>query len=140
MAEWYNDWEARGQALIENGLPCNIVGVEFMPGDVDPRLGRLLAIMLEASEDHLLRPHVTRGFPLHISLGFEARLKKEHIDAWQRLDTWLRGSHHVFYVHRITSGGTAELSYHDLVVRSAEFAILKETGDYMSTRPAHVSM
>ena len=65
---WYNDWEARRDAMLANGLPARILGVELLP---PWRGARLLAIALDVEERFLPRSHNDRGFPLHLSLLFE---------------------------------------------------------------------
>ena len=130
--DWYADWQERRDVLLRDGLPVRITGAEIR--------GDFFAVYVEASEQHLIRPHAVRSFDLHITLGFTndwwAGTAEE---AMERINARWRGRDVVLHVAWMGSGGAVFLHDYDAVALDTDIAWLHRRGWY-SDRGLHISL
>ena len=131
---WYDDWQARKEALLQIGLPVLIRDVELSDDG-------FLSVLLDADEACLLRSHAARGFDLHISLGYiqEYGSPSDALEAHARLRHRWTGQWVLLNIAWIGSGGAAFLHRYDLLHEDADFQYLYSRGRYWK-RGAHVSL
>ena len=128
---WFPDWELRKAWVERNGLPVIFTEARVTDGFV--------ALYLEADESILPRSHVSRGFNLHVSLGFRndyeegvAEMLCEFINAeWSN-------RYHVLDIEWV-GGGAAMIRAHDSIRRDPLITYLHERG-YYGARQLHVSL
>ena len=118
-------------ALVTHGLRAKIMGIQLMDG---PPGSRLLAALIEASDDQLARPHHMRPFELHVSIAYENQLDWWAEDAIRGLNARWTGAHHTFKVWWVGGGATAQLHPDDPFVRDPNFAVL------FKRKHPHISM
>ena len=130
---WFPDWELRKAWVERNGLP-----VIFAEARVTA--DGFVALYLEADESILPRSHVSRGFKLHVSLGFRndyaesvAEMVCECINA-----VW-SNRYHVLDIEWVGKVGAAMVHLHDLIRRDPLITYLHVVG-YYRARQLHVSL
>ena len=133
---WYHDWEARRDAMLANGMPARILGVELLP---PWRGARLLAIALDVEERFLPRSHNDRGFALHLSLLFEEETTIELALVALRLHERWAGRGVLLRVARLGGGGAAMLSGADPLASDMDVKRLHAAGSYAG-RDMHISL
>ena len=133
---WFHDWETRRDAMLANGLPARILGVELLP----PWRGfRLLAVTIDIEERFLPRSHTDRGFALHLSLIFEEEMNHGHTEAAARLHERWAGQTTVLNVAWLGGGGGAMLTGDQPLVMDPDLRLLHGAGSY-ADRNIHVSL
>ena len=133
---WFQDWEARRDAMIAGGLPARVLGVELLP----PWQGhRLLAVVLDIHEGHLPRSHQQRGFDLHISLIFEEEMSEELREAAAQLNARWAGRSLPLHISWMGSGGAAFLGGADALAADPDLRRLHAAGSY-AHRDLHISL
>ena len=136
MSGWYADWMGRCSAIVANGLPARIRGMELLP---PWNGGRLLALIVDIDELYLPRSHRDRGFELHISLLFEDELTDELAVAALRLHQRWAGQDVLLRVVRVGSGGGAMFSPTDPIASDVDARRLHSAGSY-ARRDMHISL
>ena len=135
-AGWRADYGAWKAAVLRNGLPALVVGVELLP----PWDGhRILVIALDIDETLLPRRHSERGFCLHISLAFDEELTEELALAAIRVHQRWAGRPVRLQIEWVGSGGAAFLNAADPLAADADVQRLHHAGWY-TDRQLHVSL
>ena len=133
---WHPAWEARRDAMLANGLPARVLGVELLP----PWQGsRLLAMSVDIDERFLPRSHADRGFALHLSLIFEEEMTGDLLEAAARLHARWAGQTAFLRVAWLGSGGAAMLAGGDPLLTDPDVRLLHGAGSYAG-RDIHVSL
>jgi hypothetical protein len=136
MAGYRADYYEWKEAVVQNGLPATIRGVELLPpwnGD------RLLALAVDIDEAFLPRSHEARGFKLHMTLIFESELTDAlAADALRVHQRWA-GRHVILRIDWVGSGGAAFLDAADPLAADAEVRQLHGAG-YYASRGLHISL
>ena len=132
MAGWYADWWERKEWIERNGRPVIIQEARVQDDFV--------AIYLEADEAYLPRSHGSRGFPLHVSLGFlddypegVAAMLCEFVNA-QRAQQY-----YVLDIEWVGHGGAAMIRGMDPFALDPLIKLLHANG-YYGARQLHVSL
>ena len=136
---WFADKDRRVELLERHGLP-----VIFTEARIEDN--GFFALYLRADEALLPRSHVSRGFDLHITLGYAsdypegaAELLRDHINA-----AW-SDRFHVLIVERIGQGGAAMIHAEDPVTQDLLIQVAHACGYYgnglhIEPRQLHVSL
>ena len=136
---WFPNWQEHREAIMHHGLPIIFEEVRLTPDG-------FLALYLRADEALLPRSHVSRGFDLHITLGYSsdypkgvAELVRDHINA-----VWA-GRFHVLDVEWVGKGGAAMIRATDPIVENLLISWAHKVGYYgngLHTEPRqlHVSL
>jgi hypothetical protein len=136
---WFPNWQERREAIMRHGLPIIFEEVRLSPDG-------FLALYLRADEALLPRSHVSRGFDLHITLGYAsdypkgvAELVRDQINA-----AWT-GRFHVLDIEWVGEGGAAMIHAEDPVAQDPLITWAHKTGYYgngLHTKPRqlHVSL
>ena len=129
---WRADYMERNAWLQRNGLPVIIEEARVTDGFV--------AIYVQAEDTYLPRSNVSRGFPLHVTLGFRddyaegvAELLVEYINA-----NWAN-KFYVFDIEWVGHGGAAMIRRTDPMYLDPLIVYLHDTG-YYGARQLHVSL
>ena len=136
---WYPNWQERREAIMRHGLPVIFEEARLSPDG-------FLALYLQADEALLPRSHVSRGFELHITLGYAsdypkgvAELVRDNINA-----VWAN-SFHVLDIEWVGEGGAAMIRATDPIVENLLIKWAHRNGHYgngLHTKPRqlHVSL
>ena len=136
---WAPNWEERLAWVARNGLPI-IIEEARVQGD------GFVALYLRADDAVLLRSNLSRGWDLHITLGYTSDYPEgvpdilcEHINA-----VWA-GRFHVLDVEWIGKGGTAQIRGSDPIAEGPLIQWLRRNGHYgngkwVRPRQLHVSL
>ena len=136
---WFPDYKERREAIMRHGLPIIFEEVRLTPDG-------FLALYQRADEALLPRSHVSRGFDLHITLGYAsdypegaAELLRDHINA-----AW-SDRFHVLIVEWIGQGGAAMIHAEDPVTQDLLIQVAHACGYYgnglhIEPRQLHVSL
>ena len=136
---WYPNWQERREAIMHHGLPVIFEEARLSPDG-------FLALYLRADEALLPRSHVSRGFDLHITLGYAsdypkgvAEMVRDNINA-----VWAN-SFHVLDIEWVGEGGAAMIRATDPVAENLLIKWAHKTGYYgnglhTNPRQLHVSL
>ena len=138
MAAWFPDWEARKKWVERNGLP-----VIFQEARVAPDVDGFVALWLTADDAVLPRSTATRGFALHISLGYRGDYPRGYAEVMcEFINARWANRFHVLDIEWMGHGGAAMIRSTDPVALDPLIAYLHDNGHYgiVDTRPLHVSL
>ena len=136
---WFVDKDRRVELLERHGLP-----VIFTEARIEDN--GFFALYLRADEALLPRSHVSRGWELHVSLGYRsdypegtAELLRDHINA-----VW-SDRFHILIVEWIGQGGAAMIHVEDPITQDLVIQVAHVCGHYgngLHTEPRqlHVSL
>ena len=136
---WFPNWWERREAIMRHGLPIIFEEVRLSPDG-------FLGLYLRADEALLPRSHVSRGFDLHITIGYSsdypkgvAELVRDHINA-----VWA-GRFHVLDVEWVGWGGAAMIRDTDPIAENLLISWAHKVGYYGNglhtpPRQLHVSL
>ena len=129
---WYADWQDRRDLMIRDGLPAHIEGAALEDN--------FLSVHMCIDEAYLVRPHIVRGFKLHVSIGFTTDWGDGiAAAAVENINSRWRDRHIVLKIAWMGSGGAAFLAEDDALARDYDVAWLYARGWY-SDRGMHVSL
>ena len=136
---WFPNWQERREAIMRHGLPIIFEEVRLSPDG-------FLALYLRADEALLPRSHVSRGFDLHITIGYSsdypkgvAELVRDHINA-----VWA-DRFHVLDIEWVGEGGAAMIRATDPIAENLLNSWAHKVGYYgnglhVRPRQLHVSL
>ena len=136
---WFPNWQERREAIMRHGLPIIFEEARLGPDG-------FLALYLRADEALLPRSHVSRGFDLHITLGYAsdypkgvAELVRDHINA-----VWA-DRFHVLDIEWVGEGGAAMIRATDPIAENLLISWTHKLGYYgngvhVRPRQLHVSL
>ena len=133
MAGWYADAGDRMRWVERNGLPVLFTEARISADG-------FVALYLEADEAVLPRSNVSRGFELHVSLGYRqdypdgmAEVLCEHVNAqWSN-------RYHVLDIEWVGHGGAAMIHAEDPLRQDLVIQVTHACG-YYGARQLHVSL
>ena len=136
---WFADKERRVELLESHGLPVIFTGARIEDNG-------FFALYLQADEALLPRGHASRGWELHVSLGYRsdypegtAEILRDHING-----VWAN-RYHVLIVEWIGQGGAAMIDAEDPIVQDLLIQVAHVLGYYgngrhTAPRQLHVSL
>ena len=136
---WFPNWQERRAWLERSGLPVIIQAARLSPDG-------FLAIYLHADDGVLPRSNVSRGWDLHITLGYSsdypegvAELVRDHINA-----VWA-GHYYVLDIEWVREGGAAMTRATDPIAENLLISWAHKVGYYgngvhVRPRQLHVSL
>ena len=129
---WFPDWELRKAWVERNGLPVIFTEARVTDGFV--------ALYLEADESILPRSHVSRGFPLHVSLGFSSDYPEGVADVLVgAINAQMANQFYVLDIEWVGHGGAAMIRGTDPFALDPLIKLLHVNG-YYGRRQLHVSL
>ena len=133
MAGWFPDCEERKAWVERNGLPVIIEEARVTPDG-------FVAIYMQAEDACLPRSNVSRGFPLHVSLGFRGDYPEGFAAV---LCDFINGhwanQFYVFDIEWVGHGGAAMIRGADPLCLDPLIVHLHDNG-YYGMRQMHVSL
>ena len=136
---WFHDWQDRVQWVERNGLPVLFTAARVTPDG-------FMALYLEADEAVLPRSHVSRGFELHISLGFRTDYPDGLADVLcEFINAEWAGRYYVLDIEWVGKGGGAQIRMSDPIQRDPLIKYAHDAGHYGNGRWAkprqlHISL
>ena len=132
-AGWYPDWRKRRDDILRYGLPAKVQSVEV--GDAG-----FFATYFQIDEAHLPRSHESRGFPLHLTIGYTSdwrpgvaeERRARLTDRWAGRDLRVR-------ISWVGSGGAAFIRDGDWLAKDYDIVWLHRRGHYRD-RDLHISL
>jgi hypothetical protein len=134
---WFADWMTRRDRMVRDGLPVYFDRVTVH--------GDFVAFWVHIQEAHVPRPHIDRGFSLHLSIGFLSTWRERGLDmegVQRYIDELNRrycGQHRLVKVQRLGCGGAAIFHEDDDIMKDPIFNVLYEFGGYEWKEP-HISL
>ena len=133
MAGWYADYKERNAWLERHGLPVIIEEARVTPDG-------FVAIYVQAEDTCLPRSNVSRGFPLHVTLGFRGDYGE---GVAELLVNYINGhwanKFYVFDIEWVGHGGAAMIRRTDPMYIDPLIVYLHDNG-YYGARQMHVSL
>ena len=133
MAGWFADCKERKAWLERHGLPVIIEEARITPDG-------FVAIYVQAEDTCLPRSNVSRGFPLHVTLGFRG----DYVEGVAELLCDFINGHwankfYVFDIEWVGHGGAAMIRRTDPLYLDPLIVYLHDNG-YYGARQMHVSL
>ena len=130
---WFPDWELRKAWVVRNGLPIVIDEARVTPDG-------FVALYLQAEEACLPHSNVSRGFPLHVSLGFRSDYPEGFADALvDAINAQMANQLYVFNLEWVGHGGAAMIRGTDPFALDPVINLLHANGHY-GRRQLHISL
>ena len=136
---WFADAEQRAELLVQHGLP-----VVFTEARIDA--SGFFALYLRADESLLPRSHASRGWELHVSLGYRADYPEGGAEFLRdRINGFWATRYHVLLVEWVGHGCAAMIDQEDPLVQDLLIQVAHALGHYgngrhTAPRQLHVSL